>query len=275
MKTFFQPRMLRTLLAALAISPLPAFAAGPANPLSAKELAARLSTLQQDGSSYIRLRLEVKQPAGTTALQIQIRQLRTKASTNVIYQILWPKERKGEAVLLTSIRNESPKGTLFVPPETTTVIGSSQMKEPLFDSDLCYADIIENFFAWDSQTILGEEMIGRVNCRILESKPGGGQSIYTRVRSWVDPERLVPLRVEKFFSSAEPARRIETTRVSREDDGHHIPAGLSVQGPRKNSVTTLEGSRLNTSVNYEAGDFTVEGLKALKPPDPAGAGAKD
>ena len=270
MMTLFHSKMIRAMIAACAVCALTAGAADPTATPNAKELAARLSTLQQDGSSYIRLRFEVKRPSGTTALQIQIRQLRTKASTGVIYQILWPSERKGEAVLLTKSGSQSPSGILFVPPATEKTLDASQMKEPLFDSDLCYADIIENFFAWDSQSIVGQEKIGRVECSILESKPGSGQrSIYTKVRSWVDPERLVPLRVEKFFTSAQPVRRIETTRVSKEDDGHHIPAGLTVQGPGKDSVTVLEGSRLNTNVKYGQADFTAAALKELKPTAPS------
>jgi outer membrane lipoprotein-sorting protein len=243
-------------------------AADPA-PLAAKEMAARLSSLQQDGSSYIRLRLNVSEPPGTrkSALQIQIRQRRTPASTEVVYQILWPKERQGESVLLKVTGNSPPTGTRFVPPDTLTSITPQNLKESLFGSDLAYADIIENFYAWDSQTLVGEEMIGRVICQILESKPGKGQSsIYSSVRSWVDPERLVPLRVEKYSSAGKPVRRIETTRVTKEEDGSHIPANLTVQDLRKNSITELEGSRLNSRVDYQDGDFTVESLKEIKKP---------
>ena len=48
------------------------------------------------------LRLEVKQPGDTTkiTLQLQIKERRTKSATDLVYQVLWPKERKGEAVLL-------------------------------------------------------------------------------------------------------------------------------------------------------------------------------
>jgi hypothetical protein len=55
--------------------------------ISAKDLAARLSAIWQDGASYVRLLLNVKQPADTTkiALQIQIKERRTKEATDVIY----------------------------------------------------------------------------------------------------------------------------------------------------------------------------------------------
>ncbi len=240
--------------------------------VSAKDIASRLSELQQDGSSYIRLRLNVNEPPGTrkTALQVQIQQRRTPSATDVIYQILWPKERQGESILLKKRGNQAATGTHFVPPDTTKPLSSQNMKDSLFGSDLAYADLIDNFYAWNSQTLVGEEMIGKVNCQILESKPGKGQSsIYTSVRSWVDTDRMVPLRVEKFVSSGKPARRMETTRVTKESNGQHIPANMTVQDLRKNSLTELEGSRLNTRVNYQDQDFTVEALKDIKKSKPA------
>ena len=97
------------------------------------------------------------------------------------------------------------------------------MKDAVFGSDLTYADLIENFFAWEHQTIVGTETVDRVPCQILESKPGkGDRSIYGRVRSWIDLKRLVPLRVEKYFESGQLARRIDTTRVA---EGRHRSPG--------------------------------------------------
>lgn len=241
--------------------------------ISAAEIADRLSALQQDGSSYIRLKLNVDEPPGTrkTALQIQIQQRRTASSTDVIYQILWPKDRHGESVLLKKSGNQAGSGTYFIPPDSAKPLGSQNMKDSLFGSDLAYADLIENFYAWNSQTFVGEEMVGKVKCQILESKPGNGQSsIYTSVRSWVDTERLVPLRIEKFAGAGKPVRRIETTRVTKEESGQHIPANMTVQDLRKNSITELEGSRLNARVNYSAADFTVDAMKDVKKSKPAG-----
>ena len=63
-----------------------------------------------------------------------------------------------------------------------------------------------------------------MSCVILESTPDKGEpSIYGSVRSWIDPRRLVPLRVEKYLPSGQLARRIETTRVVTDDKGRSIP----------------------------------------------------
>ena len=252
-----------------------AFAAPGANPeapVSARELADSLSA-RQEGTSYVRLRLEIKQPDGASkgTLQIQIKERRAKSSADVLYQVLWPKERKGEAVLLHKSGGRAASGYLLVPPEKPRALTAAQMSDSLFGSSLSYQDVIENFFGWESQTIAGNESVDRVNCVILESKPGkGDSSAYGSVRSWIDPRRLVPLRVEKYLASGKLARRIDTTRVANDDKGHPIPANLAVRIPRDDSVTELDGSRIRHDVSYADRDFSPEGLGDLTAPHAGG-----
>jgi hypothetical protein len=229
-------------------------------PMTANDLASRLTTFRQNGVSYVRLRMEI-QRAATETLQIQIKERRTKSSSEVVYQVLYPKERKGESVLLRKSGNEPASGSVFVPPNTVRPI--DDLKQPLLGSDLSYEDVIDNFFAWDQQAIVGTEEVDRVKCQILESKPGKDEhSIYGSVRSWIDVQRLVPLRVEKYASSGQLLRRIDTTRVVP-DAGHQIPANLTVGGARPDSLTLIDGSRIRHNVMYSDRDFTVEGLQKL------------
>jgi len=237
-------------------------AEGP-SPITAKDLASRLSALRPDGTSYVRLRMELKGATRET-LQVQIKERRTKDSLEVVYQVLYPKERKGEAVLLRKTGNRPASGSIFVPPNTLHPI--DDLKEPLLGSDLSYEDVVDNFFAWDQQAIVGTEEVNGVKCQILESKPGKDQrSIYGNVRSWIDARRLVPLRVEKYASSGGLLRRIDTTRVVA-DAGHQIPANLTVVGARPDSSTLLDGSRIWHNVTYTDHDFTIEGLKEIATP---------
>ena len=248
-------------LAGLLLAISPALAASPDSQMSAKELAGRLATAQE-GTSLVRLTMQAK-----GAVQLQLKQRRTGGETDVLYQVLWPKERKGEAVLLHKSAGSAASGWLLAPPNKPRPLGTGQMSEPLLGSDLAYEDAVENFFAWDNQTLAGSETVDRVNCLILDSKPGGG-SIYGRVRSWVDPKRLVPMRVEKYLSSGRLARRIETTRVANDDKGRPIPANLTVH--HGDSSTQLDGSRIRHDVNIPARDFTPEGMADLTPPKAGG-----
>ncbi len=133
------------------------------------------------------------------------------------------------------------------------------MDEGLFGSDLSYQDAIENFYAWKEQTVVGSEAINGVQCQIIESKPGkSGISIYSKVRSWVDAKRLVPLRIEKYAASGQVVRRIDTTYVGRDQKDRFIPAKLTIRSPSKNSTTEFDGARIEQGMQLTDRDFSPE-----------------
>jgi hypothetical protein len=262
-------RMIFRLLAIVYLTILGhrADAAEPApSTISASDLAARLNAWQQDGSSYVRLRMVVSEPAGKSAFQIQIKGRRSKTGTEVVYQILWPKERKGEGVLLQKAAGRSATGAIFVPPNALRSLDASQMKEAFFGSGLSYEDLVENFFAWEQQAIVGTEEVDGVSCYILESKPGkGARSSYGKVRSWIDSRRLIPLRMRNTASGG-LGRRIETSNVVTDDIGRLVPANLTVRDLRKNSTTELDGSRIKHDIRFDDAEFTPEGLRQTSIP---------
>jgi hypothetical protein len=91
-------------------------------------------------------------------------------------------------------RKRQSKRSIFVPPDTVRPIDALEMKEPLFGSDLSYEDLVDNFFAWEQQAIVGTEDVDGVICQILESKPGkSDRSSFVSVKTWVDTRRLAPL----------------------------------------------------------------------------------
>jgi len=266
MLDFLSPTRFATITVALALLANLRSIAAEAEPptMSATELATRLSAQQQDGYSYIRLRMAIGGD-GKNALQLQIKSRATKTSTDLVYQVLFPKERKGESVLLRKSGGRI-TGALFTPPAALGTLSSAKLDEPLFGSDLSYEDVIDNFFSWDHQTLVGNEAVDRVTCAILESKPGKGEhSTYSKVRSWIDLRRLVPLRVEKYGESGRLLRRIDTTRVVTDDLGRSVPANISVRGPT-GSTTELDGSRLKHGVKLTDADFSAEGLKSVAVP---------
>jgi outer membrane lipoprotein-sorting protein len=243
-------------IAALFVTAIRAAETPPAA-MSAEELAGRMNAADQ-GTALIRARLEVRSPDGAKrVLQLQIKRRRTKTATDLVYRVLWPNEHKGEAVILHQGAEGAPSGSIFLPPRTVRSIKASQMDDGLFGSDLSYQDAIENFFAWEKQAIIGSEVVNGIACQVLESKPGSsGISIYAKVRSWIDPRRLVPMRVEKYSTQGELVRRVDTTRVARNEQHNPIPASLIVHGPRKNSVTELDGARIDQDVAFTDADFT-------------------
>jgi len=234
---------------------------------SASEIAGKLSELQNDGSSYVRLKLDV-QPAGGAkfGMQLQIKQRRSAGSTELLYQVLWPKEAVGEGVLLKRSGAQT-SGTVFTLPDKTRNLGAAQMKDALFGSALTYGDVLENFFAWKNQKLTGKESVDRIECEILESRPGAGDfSTAPVVRSWIDTRRMVPLRVEKYNAAGKAISRIDTLQVVRDDKGRNIPAHLSISNLKTGATTQLDGSKLKHGVTLTDQDFTPAGLRDVSVP---------
>lgn len=235
---------------------------------NAQDISSKLSTAIQDGSSIVRLKLEMK-PAGNgakTILQLQVKARRTSVATELLYQVLWPKDRKGESFLLRKAPNQAATGTVFTPPNSLKTLSPAQMLDGIFGSDLSYEDLLGNFFSWQNQAIVGTEAVERVQCQILESKPGkSDRSSYAKVRSWIDVKNLVPMRIEKYLPSGQLERRITTTRVAKDDTDRRVPASFIVQSAGKDSTTELEGSNSRHDVTLQDSDFTPEALRALAP----------
>jgi hypothetical protein len=233
---------------------------------SAKDLAASLSAGIQDGSSEVRLKMEIPPANGNpkTVLQVRVKSRRSKAASEVVYQVLWPKEHKGEGFLLKQSGNRAASGTVMVLPNTLKRLSGSAMKDGIFGSDLAYVDVVENFYSWGDQSILGTEVVDRVSCVVLESKPGGSDSPYAKIQSWIDLKRMVPLRVDKYFGGGKLARRIMTTRVAKDDTGRQIPASFTVQRGGEGPQTIIEGSSSKHDVTLSDADFTPQAIGKLK-----------
>lgn len=249
--------MLTRLFSLLCLFTTAAWAADSAAP-SAASLAAHFHSAEE-GNSYVRLKMETK--AGV--MQIQIKARRSGNNAELVYQVLWPKEHKGESVLLRKNGN-SETGITFTPPATSKPLDASQMSSPFFGSDLSYEDLLDDFFGWPQQTLAGPDTVDRIPCQILESKPGKGSS-YTSVKTWIDTRRMVPLRIEKFGPGGKLVRRIDTTKVANDDKGRPVPANLSVTGPG-GSATQLDGSKIHHDQPFTDAEFTPEGIKTTAIP---------
>jgi hypothetical protein len=228
----------------------------------ARALAATLRESVLDGSSVTRLKLETAAQAGgeKVVLQLLAKARRNPAGSDVLYQVLWPKTRQGEGFLLQKPDNRPATGVHFTPPNTVAPV---KLQDGIFGSALAYEDLVDDFFGWKSQELVGEETIGRVACRILESKPGPGQpSGYASVRSWIDIRRTVPVRIEKYGAGGALVRRITITRLNKDDINRLIPSHFTVQRAGMAGETALEGTSIKHDVTLTDADFTEAALRS-------------
>src|SRR5258708_19719987 len=95
---------------------------------TASELAAKLRA-KQSGSMFVRIRMEIGSGDKQT-LQIQIKSRVSDAGADTFYQILFPKERKGESGFLHRSGHKF-TGTLFTPPDTLKSVRPAEFKQSL------------------------------------------------------------------------------------------------------------------------------------------------
>lgn len=213
-----------------------------AGTMNAAQLAEKVAEAVEDGDATARVRMKT----GGEVLQLQVKSRRSAGASAVSYEILWPAERKGERFVLRQARGGVPSGE-----SAGQKISGAALSGPVFGSDLAYADVIENFFRWGNQSLAGPEPVGKIECAVLESRPGRGDtSIYGRVKTWIDTRRMVPLRVEKFDKSGRLVRRIDTTQVAKDDTGRSVPSGMTVQRAGAQTVTEIEGTNIRHDVNH-------------------------
>jgi len=218
--------------------------------LHAGRLAAKMAALVEDGDSSARVRMR---NSGGEVLQVQIKSRRAGGSARTVYEILWPKERKGEKVVLRQTKGSWPQGEKIAAGGQRSPIGRGELTDGIFGTDLSYADAVENFFLWPEQELGGKEAVGRAECIILESRPAG-DSAHGKVRSWIDTGKWTVMRVEKYDASGKLLRTITTTQVAKDDKGRNIPAGMTVKHT-DGSSTEIDGSNIRHDVKLSEGDF--------------------
>lgn len=253
-------------LIAISLWIVPPAAVSQDSSISAADLSAKLASGITDGSSITKLKMQIKTGSGNTSLNLQIKARRNQGKSQVLYQILFPTQRKGEAILLDQTGTATPGGYVLSSPDSAPqALGKTNLRGRAFNSDLSYLDLIENFFLWGNQNITGRESVNRIDCLILESKPGSKDSSpYGLVKSWIDPNRLVAMRVEKYDSSGNLLVRIDAKNVTKDDKGRFLPASFSIRRSGSGTQTELDGSVISHEVKLSDSDFTAQSMSVLK-----------
>jgi hypothetical protein len=236
------------------------------NQPNANQLIASLKAAKPLGGVYARVRMEQTSPAGKTVLQVQIKRRTTsKGSSEHLYQVLFPKERKGEALLLRI----SPKGftgSSFVPGKGLTALKSGDRRKSLFGTDMTVEDLLADFLDWTQHTAIGHENIGTAACTMIESRPGSDTRGPSKVLSWIDDKRLAVMRIHIYDGGAQPARTVETEKLIRGDSGYYLPASFTIRTAATGSSTLLEGVRSDSGLTFTDADFTDTAMQVITGP---------
>jgi outer membrane lipoprotein-sorting protein len=233
----------------------------PSEDSAARQLIEAVLQASRTSGLRVRSKLIVTTPDHREVKQLLIKSRSDGKNTDTLYQVLWPAEFRGQALLVKKKNGGSVSGFLFEPPNTVKKLSSSLLAQPFFGSDLLIEDLAEDFLEWSSQKVVGEEPLKDKMCQIVESRPAAGASTsYALVKTWISPQLALPLRVEKYGKGGRLIRRINAEGLMKIAD-HWTASTIIVESDRVGSQTRLEGSKSDHDLSLPAADFTIEGIK--------------
>jgi hypothetical protein len=256
-----KPTLLGSVMLGMAVL-FPWFPARASDPV-AGELVRKVVDARKSASVTIRGRLVVADSSTDrrSSVQFRMRGRRDGELGRRLYQVLWPASRFGQALYFERTDGGAVSGFLFEPPDRVTPLTPELLAGPFLDSDLSIDDLAEDFLQWPAQTIGGEETVNGEPCTIVESRPPadrpGGCSL---IRSWISPDKLLPLRIEKFDREGSLAKRFVFRKLVQRDQ-IWTPAITVVQTPGSTRETTLEISRGDRDVDLPLEEFSLENIK--------------
>ena len=233
---------------------------------TAEELISKVEAAQRTSGFRTRAKL-VRTTPGSKAqevMQLVIKGRREGETTRVLYQILWPKQRMGQALVVETSADGSVGGFLFEPPDRKIPLTPKVMARPLFGTDVTVEDVAEAYWRWPNQKLVGEETVSARPCRILESRPRPGTvTAYSLVKTWIAPDIALPMVVEKFGKDGALLKRFVAAKVVKQSPASWAAAILVVDSAGGRGRTTLEGTRSDRDMDIPAEQFTLEALEKV------------
>jgi hypothetical protein len=252
---------LAALLAALCVG-----APVTAEELTADQLIAKVVDARKTSGFRVRAKLIVT-TAGSNkrdSKQILVKGRREGEATKVLYVALWPDKVKGHALVIEKSADHKTTGFLMEPPDKVTPLTPEMMKEAFLGSDLTIEDLSEDFWRWPSQKIVGEEIVDRKPCKIVESRPAPELvTSYSLVKTWISPETALPMRIHKFGKDGQPVKRLNVEKAIKQEGNRWTPATITVEPEAGGRRTMFDGSNSQRDIDVPAEDFTPEKIRAL------------
>ena len=172
----------------------------------------------------------------------------TKGEDRAFVEYLSPPREKGKKMLRIGdmLWNYSPE-----PNDRIITISGHLLRQSLMGSDLSYEDMMENdkmAEVYDANVTGREELNGR-NCWVLELTAKKRDVAYHSRKVWIDSERWLPLKEERYAKSGRLLKNMEINEVFNVENRWY---------PKKMTFKDMLSRGKGTEYIIESIDFDVE-----------------
>ena len=172
----------------------------------------------------------------------------TKGEDNAFVEYLSPPREKGKKMLMLGdmLWTYTPE-----PNDRIITISGHLLRQSVMGSDLSYEDMMENdkmTEMYDSE-VIGKEDFNDRPCWVLELTAKKKDVAYHSRKIWVDSERWLPLKEERYAKSGRLLKTMEINEVFQVDDRWY---------PKKMIFKDMLSRGKGTEYIIESIDFNVE-----------------
>ncbi len=185
--------------------------------------------------------------------------------SNVLMTFDNPPELRGASVLVLEKKPQNDMFMFLPELKRTRRITSQMVNGNMMGTDFSYSDFqrMQGMLTSLDSKRMPDEAIGERQAFVTESVPGEPSSEYNLVRSWVDQQTCVPLKVE-FYTKDHPGPvKLMTTKaesVSKEKTGY-MPREIAMKDLRSETATIIVIEKLKVSVPIERKRFSAAELE--------------
>ena len=115
-----------------------------------------------------------------------------------------------------------------------------QSDVPLAGSDFLLTDLGREFFHWPGQRLVKHDMRKGRACRVLESKPGSTNFVYSRVLTWIDNESDGIVMAEAYDRAGKLLKEFEVGKVSKDAAGRWQLREMEIRNVQTKGRTLME-----------------------------------
>jgi outer membrane lipoprotein-sorting protein len=140
-------------------------------------------------------------------------------------------------------------------------IAASEGGESFMGTDLTYDDMGSKDVDNDDHTLVGEEDVDGYPCYVVESVPRDpSESEYSRRKTWVSREMLIPIRMELFDKEGALLKVLTVSEIEN-IQGFWTPKITRMTNVQENHSTVLTMERVIYNENLPDGIFTTRFLQ--------------
>jgi outer membrane lipoprotein-sorting protein len=145
----------------------------------------------------------------------------------------------------------------------TFLISGHMLKQGMMGSDISYEDALESDSLYEKYniTIAGEEKIGDRGCYVINLEAKVKEVSYEKRKMWIDKERFIQLKEEKYAKSGKFLKESKVLDVGRIGERYFPVKSEIVDKLRENSRTVFTMSELKFDVPVSEKVFSLRYLE--------------